>query len=258
MLAGTLMGLIILKMGLGGETPERTHTIDRHIEEAALSENEKTAESEGGAFQLPELNTVWVQGGVYSSEDAAEEAAKAHRAEERAAIVKEEDGQHRVFLGMAMSNEDALHIASHIEADGADAYLKENRIAAAGPMSDLPPPQGQKVAEIASTGQSIVSDLAALSAAGMSGEEGSDRASRQADSAGQAYSSFLATAGALKKELSGSRREALEAMDEALAKAMRAAEQYRENGSSSHLWQVQEGMMEYVMAYEQMLAASTE
>ena len=47
-------------------------------------------------------------------------------------------------------------------------------------------------------------------------------------------------------------------MDEALAKAMRAAEQYRENGSSSHLWQVQEGMMEYVMAYEQMLAASTE
>lgn len=253
-LVGTLMGFLILKIFVGGGVPEQSNSIDSHIGEPS-----QPAESEQGgeigdeeATVLPAMNTVWVQGGVYSTREGADELANAQRDRGLSAVVNQMEDQYRVFFGVGMTRDDALNIASEIKAAGVDVYLKDDFSTAAVSLDELPTEKGQKFTQLAEAGQSIVGRLGSLSTAGIGGEDIQETLANEVENIEALHRTFLSTLGEVKRGLSDHQRQTLNSMDQGLAQAVEAAKQYNQEASVPYLWQVQEGIMQYLIAYRQL------
>lgn len=248
-LVGTLMGWIILNVFVG----EQTHSIDTHLEESVPSvDHHPNHEVTDGAVALPELTTVWVQGGVYSGPEGANELAEAQRKQGKAAIVRPINDQYHVFLGIGFTHDEALAIASQMKEKGADVYLKDDLSVVGTSLEGLTAEQGKQLQELVEAGQHIVQRLSALSTAGIANGDVAAELRREVDQVEQTHRTFLTASREMQGALSGEQKQALDTMEQALTRAVEAAKQYRQEISSSLLWQIQDGLMQYAIAYEQL------
>lgn len=253
-LIGTLMGLLILKVFVGSGVPEGTNTIDTHLEKSSQSTESDTSQpAEAGAeAELPGIESVWVQGGVYSGKEGAEAFAAAQREDGQAAVVRKMGDQYRVFFGVGLTRDHALSIAGEIKDAGGDVYLKNDLSVAAVPLDNLSLEPGQKLQKLAEEGQQIVSALASWSAAGIGGTNIQADLSGEMKAIEQTHRAFVTSHGELKDVLPDDQQQVLNTMDQALAQSIEAAKQYQQEASPGYLWQVQEGLMQYLLAYQQL------
>lgn len=252
-LVGTLMGWIILNVFVGGSLPEQTHSIDIHLEESVPSVDHHPQNGiTDDAVILPELSTVWVQGGVYSSQEGANELAEIQREQGKAAIVKPINSQYHVFLGIGLTRDEALAIASQVGEDGLDVYLKDDLSVDGVSAEGLTDDEGKQLQELTEAGGYLVQRLSALSTTGIAGNDVADDLGREVDQVEQAHRTFLTATSEIQGALSGEQQQALDAMEQALEQAVEAVKQYSQKTSSPYLWQIQEGLMQYAIAYEQL------
>lgn len=248
-LVGTLMGFLILKVFIGGAgLPQKGNTIDAHLEKSSGSETGDHVQTEKTASELPELQPIWVQGGVYSDKSGADERANERRESGQAAVVYKSDDQYRVFYGIGLTRDDALKIAAEMKEIGEDVYLKDDLSVTSISVDDVPSEQGEILHRLTEEGQQIVSTLSTLSAAHIVGDETAGDLERMERS----HRNFVAELTQLNQLLTAEQQQMLSTMDQALAQSMEAAKQYQKDRSVGYMWQVQEGLMQYVIAYEQL------
>lgn len=252
-LVGTLMGLIILNVFVEGSGSDLPNSIDTHTEGSAQTSESTDDDAAGsGSVFLPEVNPVWVQGGVYSSQEGADELAEAQRENGLAAVVLPMDGQYRVFFGVGLSEDDASDIAAQLEDEGLDVYLKDDLSVPSVSLSGVSAQQSQMLKQLAEAGQKAVNRLAALSTAGVGGQDISGNLRRDMESIERSHRTFLTAFGKVETALPDEQRQAVQVMDQSLAQAVEAIQQYDRESSLPYLWQVQEGIMHYLMAYRQL------
>lgn len=251
-LVGTLMGLLILNVFVGGAgLPQGGSTIDTHLEESSQTTDSTTREpsgTEANASELPELNPVWVQGGVFSNQSGADEHAFERRENGQAAVVHQTDDQYRVFYGIGLTRDDALKIAGELKEAGEEVYLKDDLAVTAITIDDVSTEQAQMLQRLAEEGQRVVAMLGTLSAAGIAGNE----TESEWETMEQSHRTFVSSLTQLKEGLADEQQQILNTMDQALAQCMEAVKQHEQDRSVGYMWQVQEGLMQYVLAYQQL------
>lgn len=246
-LVGLLMGFFILKLFVVAPPPH-TNAIDAHLKEGKREQPEAVTEKVPHEVVLPAVAVVWVQGGVYESEERAEKLANEKRQRGRAAVVRPVDNQFRVFYGVGMNREEALTLASLLRDEGTEVYLKDDLPIRETSISGAP---GDLNALI-EAGEQIIGAVAPLSVQGLGGDDVSQTVKGKLKRVEEAYRRFQNAFNALEKALDGRQRQAVHDLKESLSEVVNGAEAYAGEPSPSSLWKIQEGIMRYFIAYDQL------
>ncbi|WP_054949026.1 SPOR domain-containing protein [Numidum massiliense] len=210
------------------------------------------AEDGSDAVYLPEVKAVWVQGGVFAKQSGAEEVAAAQRKHGFASAVVPMGDQYRVFLGVSFNRDDALKMAAEIKDSGTDVYLQDDIAIPLVPLTNIAQAQGQQLQQAAVAGQTVLDRVARLTAQGIAGEKVSGGIQREIKTIEQAHRTFLTALKNVEGELSRDGQEAVKVMAQGLSEVVAAMKQYAEEAKTSYLWQAQEGMINYLIAYWQL------
>ncbi|MBS4176192.1 SPOR domain-containing protein [Lederbergia citrea] len=121
---GLVLGSFILKMA---KLPEDSSTIA--VNEVKLppaaEEKVKDVPKTGYVGKLPAIGIPVLQGGVFSTQEAAEERAREFSAHELASKIVILDGQYYVFIGVAGDLPTAKEWESELKQKGIDVWAKE-------------------------------------------------------------------------------------------------------------------------------------
>ena len=123
LMTGTLFGVVVLKIVLFGGGAEETLKGQDSI--PVLGSN--ASEPVDGKKMDKNLNAFVVQGGVYSSESAAEQRASLIEGDGIPTIILEQEGKYFIYIGAAATLEETKKLALLYKEDGVDTYWKEIR-----------------------------------------------------------------------------------------------------------------------------------
>lgn len=96
---------------------------------------------------LPVVPLYIVQGGVFSTKDAAQQERTAFQQKGWPAHMEEEAGKHILFLGVSASRDDALSLAQAYRASKQEVYIKERSLPAGTVTLSVPEALSQGEAE---------------------------------------------------------------------------------------------------------------
>ncbi|WP_455676128.1 SPOR domain-containing protein [Pradoshia sp.] len=119
LVTGTVFGIIILKIVLFGGAGEKTP-----MQQSGLPVLGAVSESEGKPISK-ERTAFMVQGGVYSSQEAAKERVLLLEGEGYTPIILKQSEQWYIYLGTAGSLEDAKQLAVFFNKKGTETFWKE-------------------------------------------------------------------------------------------------------------------------------------
>lgn len=122
-LSGTTLGILMLNMVI---SDSMTEAVSGPVEEA--SPEEEASPTGKAVVELPALTSYLVQGGVFSTADAADVEAAAMTEKGLPAKVMEIDKQFFLFVGVADNLENAKSLGSHLQESGIDTFSKEMAI----------------------------------------------------------------------------------------------------------------------------------
>ncbi|MDF1506877.1 hypothetical protein PZE06_01640 [Robertmurraya sp. DFI.2.37] len=130
-LSGTTLGVLMLNMVI---SDSMTEAVSGPVEETPPEE--KANPTGTAVVELPALTSYLVQGGVFSTADAANVEAATMTKKGLPAKVIEIDQQFFLFVGVADNLENAKSLGSHLQESGIDTFSKEIAIGG-GSLSQL-------------------------------------------------------------------------------------------------------------------------
>lgn len=236
-LIGVIMGLSILSLFFSSHANQSGYTIDSHLPKTTL---------ENQMISLPPLNIVMLQAGIYSKQDGARKAVDQLRARGVGAVMSSST-PFRVFLGLAPSGEEAGMLASLYKKQNIRVYQKKLDISHKVGLA----PHQQKLGSAIKIGNHIISELSKQSSAGIL-KSSFNPLNRELS---QSYKRFYRESQAVLPHLSVLGREKLVEMQDALNQAVQSVSLIQKNmPSQSSLWEVQEKLVRYVTAYENLVS----
>lgn len=123
-LVGTSFGSIIKKYLIQDIATEST-TAESQQKAKADEMNQNPSPKENKSVTVPELSTFVVQGGVFSTVEAAQQVANELTTKQIPAYVIEEDKQALLYLATSDTLEHAKEIAVGLQEKGAEVYTKQ-------------------------------------------------------------------------------------------------------------------------------------
>lgn len=121
-----ILGFIILKMFVEIDDKDNLASNDRISSEATSENTDVVAEKvDGESTTLKALKAYVVQVGVFSTKEKAIEWQDKIEATGYNAMVWDEGDQHRLFVGITSTEEEAKSIAGDMEGKGLEAYARE-------------------------------------------------------------------------------------------------------------------------------------
>lgn len=239
--------------GQAGKQPEPAAKAGDKSGNAAAVETIAKANAVAGsaiAVNLPAISYTFLQGGVFSSAQSAEAAASDFRKKGFAAVSEAGD-KYPVFVGMALSRDDASKLSQAFQQKKLDVLLKTydlpalSKIQWNGKQSDVFQnyiAQGDKLAQLI---------LAQTIAHANDAKPGAlDEKAYQAVKT--AHQSWSATASAVNEGMAETGKASASKMNSALNSAVDSLEEYKKNPSSAVLWQAQSALMQYVVAEKEL------
>lgn len=123
LLTGSVFGLLMMSAVPDQKSAKQVQASGTPSEQAAPSAEEPA--EKGIVATEKNISLFVLQGGLYSTKSAAEEAAAA--SEERAAVLSTEK-QYSMIYGVFFSKPEADQAEQQLEADGTAAYVKETKV----------------------------------------------------------------------------------------------------------------------------------
>jgi hypothetical protein len=199
---------------------------------------------------LPPLHAVMLQAGNFREKSGADQMLKEFRTAGLAAVMSER-APYRILMGLGFSRDDALKLSAIYQKRQVEVYLKEadfggKRVSgsAAGLVSLLD--RGNQLVRL--LGEASVSRI-------RSGSSDTATPFGLTNVQMDMYRRFVTDSQALRSSLPASAREALDSMAAGLDEAVQGAKEAKAHPSQALMWQIQEGLVRYVLGYEQLAAS---
>ncbi|KIL75486.1 Stage II sporulation protein B [Bacillus badius] len=136
---GVLLGYALVKVVTQKEEPAR-HAILQEEKQEKVKEKENTAAvpaaPKGKGTSLSSIEPAVVQGGVFSTKEAAEAVKRQINGLDLPAEAVQQNGQYIVLLATASTVETAKMIGELYKASGADTYAKQVTVSSSQPLGE--------------------------------------------------------------------------------------------------------------------------
>ncbi|MDR6226427.1 hypothetical protein [Desmospora profundinema] len=259
-LLGTLMGFLVLSLFFSGESDNSPRSIDSHLQsesgetESSQPHSEEQQEEGAATIQLPALTGVMVQGGTYREKKGAEEAVRQIRGEGWAAVMTV-NSPYRLLLGVGINQEDSAALSAMYKENDQTVILKEHHVEESTvPISDKNKETMEKrVASLVKEGHQIYTLMAQRTSQGLvSGERSLEPVWDQVEKSSEKVS---AMADGAEGDLPEKAKDPFTQMVQALDQVVQSGKANVNNPEEAMLWQIQEGLIRYALAYENFVTA---
>lgn len=250
-LIGTAMGISVMHLFFSENPVHSTRSIDDHLTVPAKQQSE-SGQKESAVKEmtaLPGLHAVMLQAGNYSAKNGAMKTVQNYRAEGLAAVMSE-SSPYRIFMGVAPNRDDALKLSAIYQKQDVPVYLKEMNVQGNMEKSDT----AETLSKALNKGNRLFQQLNAVTIRDIRADPGAQTPAIAFNSDWiDQYRQFVLECQTVQKGLPQPARESLGKMFQALDQAMQSAEQAEKNPNQALLWQVQEGLVRYMVNYEQLI-----
>lgn len=255
-LLGTLMGFLVLSLFFSSDSEPSTRSIDSHLQsgsgDSRPSGEEEQAES--ATIQLPALSSVMIQGGTYQEKSGAEEAVRQIRGEGWAAVMTV-DSPHRLLLGVGIDPANAKALSQFYKENQQTVIEKEHQVKeTAIPVTDNDQAFMEKqVLPIAQEGLQIFTKMVQQTSQGLTA---GDRTLEPVwDEVESSSEKIVAWSEGVEEKLPENARTPFNQMLQALDQVVQSGQANVNSPEEAMLWQIQEGLIRYALAYEKFVAA---
>jgi hypothetical protein len=249
-LVGTAMGFSILHLFYSNDPVHSPNSIDDHLiapAKVGVKGSVQQGPSEKALVTLPALNAVMLQAGNFGDKAGAIKMVRQYRTDGLAAVMSE-NAPYRIFLGIAQNRDDALKLSAIYQKRNVPVYLKEVQVQ--GEMNAREANAAQ-LAETLQKGNRLFQLLSELSAQGIHADpQEKGRAIGFQKGWMEDYRQFVIACQMLEKGMPDPQKKALDQMVQALDLAVQSGMEAGKFPSQALLWQIQEGLVRYVLAYE--------
>lgn len=262
-LTGLLFGSIVLNIfnGEGAEEDFQPGLPDILEEASGQPDNpitgaidkEKSAPAAAGAgisVTIPEQTYYMLQYGVFSSAERAEQA-KGELDEAGLAAFSDMSGENRVYAGVSPDREQAKLLSGQLKNEGVELYVRE--VTVPGAQSALFAGDGALLDIFFEASGGLAEQLSSLSASLL----GKGQPEAVSESAMKNLTALhLQWTKAIKLIYPGLGPEAelaLKNMENSMNNSVTALTEYNKNRSKGHLWEIQAGIMDYIMSQRKLV-----
>jgi stage II sporulation protein B len=249
-LIGTAMGFSIMHLFFSENPVHSSNTIDDHLTVPAErgDSNQKEQVAEAAKIPLPSLRAVMLQAGNYSAKKGAMQTVQNYRAEGLAAVMSE-SSPYRIFMGVAPNRDDALKLSAIYQKQDVSVYLKDINVQGKIKKNDA----AVALSSALEKGNRLFQQLSAVTIRDIQGDPNAQTPAFSFNSDWiSLYRQFVLECQSMQKGLPEPARESLDRMCQALDQSMQSAEEAKKNPNQALLWQVQEGLVRYMVNYEQL------
>jgi stage II sporulation protein B len=233
-LFGTSLGFLMLKMVIHDGSAEEPEGAEQTTA-GSVSGTDQGSSAGNGTLALEPLTVFVVQGGVFSTKDAAEKIQSTIFEKGAPAQMMEMEGKSYLFLGAAGSLEDAKQLGAVYKSKGMDAFAKE--LAAGGNTLEKLQEEDKKFLQAA---PGIYSSMAAGIGAASPGAAIPEEAVKQAADISAQLAGFD------KAKLSADR---VAVMQKELSEAAELIASYQMNPDEKGYYAIQQHLLSFIAAY---------
>ncbi|MEX3619994.1 SPOR domain-containing protein [Paenibacillus glucanolyticus] len=258
-ITGLLFGYMVLSMFNGGSAGE--DTVSEQIEGNDVVNQTPTDPSEGTvtplssdlpqtALQFPGQAFYMLQYGVFSTPERAEQA-KGELLQSGIAAGGDLDEENRVYAGISPDREQAKLLSNQLKAEGVELYVREISL----PQLESASFSGeeQTLTDYFTISGKLVSELSKLSASLLGMQEAGAVAADHMNTITNLHQQWIQSVQQLSAGLGPETGAVLPAMQQSMNSSITALSEYNKNQSKGHLWEIQTGMMNYVMGQKKLL-----
>lgn len=256
---GLLFGYMLLSMFNGGNAGEDPASGQLESNDAV---HQGPADSSGGtgaslapgstesAVHIPGQIFYMLQYGVFSTPERAEQA-KGELLQSGIAAGGDFDEENRVYAGISPDREQAKLLSNQLKAEGVELYVRE--IALPNIESAAFAGEEQTLTDYFTISGQLVSELSTLSASLLGKQEAGAVASENITAITNLHQQWIQSMKLLSAGLGPETGAVLPAMEQSMNSSITALSEYNKNQSKGHLWEIQTGMMNYVMGQKKLL-----
>lgn len=258
-ITGLLFGYMVLSMFNGGDAGENPATGQL---ESSDPGNLAPTDPSGGAgasptpdmtesaVHIPGQNFYLLQYGVFSTPERAAQAI-GELQQSGIAAGGDLDEENRVYAGISPDREQAKLLSNQLKAEGVELYVRE--IALPGIESAAFAGEEQTLTDYFTISGELVSELSQLSASLLGLQEPGAATSEHMNTITNLHQQWIQSVKQLAAGLGPETGAALPAMEQSMNSSITALSEYNKNQSKGHLWEIQTGMMNYVMGQKKLL-----
>lgn len=258
-ITGLLFGYMVLSMFNGGSTGE--DAVSGQIEGNDVVNQTPADPSEGTVTPLSTdqpQSAVHVSGqifyllqyGVFSTPERAEQA-KGELLQSGIAAGGDLDEENRVYAGISPDREQAKLLSNQLKAEGVELYVREMAL----PNIESASFTGKKqtLTDYFTISGKLVSELSTLSASLLGMQEAGTVAADHMNTITNLHQQWIQSVQQLSAGLGPETGAVLPDMQQSMNSSITALAEYNKNQSKGHLWEIQTGMMNYVMGQKKLL-----
>lgn len=236
MVVGGVLGISMLSIFFANEPTYSKNSIDSHLPKAT-SQPKETVQTKSQIYLL--------QAGSYQDQKRAEEKIRSYRKKGLAAVLSTK-APYQIYLGVSLNPKEAEQLKNMYEQEGITVYVKKVEISSTSNSSM------KEFQQLLNRSENIFYELSRASVKQVvqaSQETGSFTIQPKVT---KQYQQVLEEAQNLKQKLSNQEQEKMMALIRALDQAVQSAQEAKFNPSPPLMWQIQEGLVKYIIAYNQL------
>ncbi len=249
----SIIGAILLGLIMGGallqlffsDQPARLSSIDSNLPRPSQTTMDQPLVSE----ELPSLKVFLLQAGNYSDKQGAQGKVKTLKDQGKMAVMSQQ-APYRIFVGIGSSRDEALKL-SFTHRGELEVFLKEWSIG--GGKLPTNPQQKEVQANLVhtlQTGHDLLYHLSHLSTEQVSQNQQATASSTIDQKLLTQYEQWLTNLRQLEATLPAGAVHSLKQMKQGMEQAMQSAKAAMQTSDPTLWWQIQEGLILYVMGYE--------
>ncbi|MCS1351437.1 hypothetical protein [Mechercharimyces sp. CAU 1602] len=248
-LLGVVLGYSILVLFFTDSSSSSSQSIDAHLQNEPKNITTDKKEAGGAMASLPTFQVTLLQAGSFNEVAGAQEKVEDYRSRGRAAVMTDQK-PYRIYLGVSVKRDDALKLSAYYQKDEVDVYLKDLSLKGSA-TKELT----QKVEPVLLTGIELFTMLEEVTVAGMGGREEAVASKLAEEKLQKGYQSLIQQQEDTLKALNEEQTEYMKTMTQALDQAVQSAFVLKKSPSEAILWQMQEGLLRYAIAYNQFVSS---
>lgn len=256
-LVGLVMGFSILRIFFLENASHSARSIDDHlpkqnvvVEKPPIGQKDVKEAAKESGIPLPSLRVVMLQAGHFQSKQHAQKKVNEYRLQGLAAVMSE-DPPYRIFLGLGLTRDDALKLSAIYQKKEVEVFLKEWQAKGHSPQNMK---GKEKLIPLLESGYRLMQQLGKASVANIqSNPERKAPAFAFQTIWEKEYRQIVTDYRSLEKVLSPSLKDALSQCIAALDLAIQSGVTAHNRANPVLMWQIQEGLVRYALAYEQVV-----
>lgn len=260
-ITGIVFGYFVLQMFTGDAVDlANDSSLARYTDETSVTTDEAIDAGQSdqpvqGTIQkvvIPSQSYLMLQHGVFSSEDGANLAME-QLSESGFAAASESGEQHYVFAGLSLNRDDALYLSHALKEADKEVYVKTYSLPAAEKINW--PGDGSLLSNYVEQSRELVQILANISLLQLQTEDFSGLEDTTVQSVQTSHQEWMKSATEVENEAGEDVKQLIQDMNRAMNVSVNTFNEYVKNPSEPLLWQIQAGIMDYVILQKQWIEA---